>query len=49
MRWKIVVLALLLIATVSTIAIGYEMKKKENIVGEQAPLYGWILKEDSGG
>jgi len=32
MRWKIVALALLLIATISAVAIGYEMKKKENIV-----------------
>jgi len=32
MRWKIVALALLLIATISAIAIGYEMRKNENIV-----------------
>jgi len=32
MRWKIVALALLLIATMSAIAIGYELGKEENIV-----------------
>ena len=32
MRWKIVALALLLIATMSAIAIGYELGKEENVV-----------------
>ena len=32
MRWKIVALALLLIATMSAIAIGYEMEKKDDVV-----------------
>ncbi len=49
MRWKMVALALLLIATMSAIAIGYELGKEEDVVREQAPLYGWILKEGSGG
>ena len=34
MRWKIVALALLLIATMSAIAIGYELGKEENVVRE---------------
>ena len=32
MRWKIVALALLLIATMSAIAIGYELGKEDNVV-----------------
>ena len=31
MRWKIVAFDLLLVATMSAIAIGYEMEKKENV------------------
>jgi len=32
MRWKMVALALLLIAAMSAIAIGYELEKRENVV-----------------
>ncbi len=32
MRWKLLALALLLTATISAIAIGYTMNKRENVV-----------------